>query len=152
MARSFTAFALSAACFVSLSACASTPKSSTLMTGISPADVSKTYAAGQMRSETDPVCVNFYNNAQAYMVKANTPNRGKNMLTSLGIGILASVATGGIGGMTSGIGQIAAQQTVSTAINQGGRLAINGMSDKSGPGKNIIKTATALSCPVNVTT
>lgn len=152
MRRSLTTFALSSFCMVSIAACASAPKTSTLMTGISPDDVSKTYTAGQMRAATDPVCVNFYSNAKTYLAAANKPNQGKNMVTSLGLGILASVATGGMTGIGSGIGQMAARQTVSAVVTQGGRMALKGMESNSGPGKNIVKVAEELQCPVSITT
>jgi len=151
---SLTALALSTVYLVSLSACATAPKTATLMTGISATDTAKSYADGQMRTVDDPVCVNFYNNAKTYIAEANKPNQGKNFLTRLGLGILAGVATGGIAnaGINSTVGQIAAAQTVSTAVSQGGHLALQGLNKKSGPGAKVVKVAEQLHCPINLTT
>ncbi|MEP3891523.1 MAG: hypothetical protein ABJN69_13770 [Hellea sp.] len=153
MTRSLSALALSAVYLTTLTACATAPKSETLMTGISTADATKPYPAGQMRAETDPVCVNFYKNAQTYVTEANKPNPGKNFLTTLGISVLAGVATGGIAtsGINSTVGQIAAQQVASTAIFQGSHLALKGMNKNSGPGAKIASAAAELHCPVSFT-
>lgn len=153
MTRSLSALALSTVYLVSLTACATAPKSSTLMTGISTADATKPYAAGEMRSETDPVCVNFYKNAQSYITEANKPNPGKNFLTTLGISVLAGVATGGIAssGINSTVGQIAAQQVASTAIFSGSRLALQSIDKTSGPGAKVAAAAEELHCPISFT-
>lgn len=153
MRRNITLYAIYAVSALSLSACATAPKAETLMAGISPADAAAPMAAGQMRSENDPVCVNFYDNAETYLAAANKPNHGKNFLTSVGISVLAGVATGGIAssGINSTVGQIAAQQATSTAIYQGSTLALKGMSAKSGPGAKVVKAAGELRCPINIT-
>jgi len=153
MTRSLSALALSTVYLVTLTACATAPKASTLMTGISTADVTKPFAEGQMREETDPVCQSFYKNAQTYVAEANKPNPGKNFLTTLGISVLAGAATGGIAssGISSTVGQIAAQQAASTAIYQGGNLALQGLNKSSGPGAKVISAAEKLRCPVSLT-
>ncbi|WP_026942061.1 hypothetical protein [Hellea balneolensis] len=150
MTRSLSVLALSAVYCFGLSACATAPKSETLMTGISAADMSKTYAAGQMRAEDDPVCVNFYKNARTFATESNKPNAGTQFLTSLGISVLAGVATGGIAssGINSTVGQIAAQQVASTAVYQGSNLALSG-AKKSGVQTKISAAAEQINCPIS---
>ena len=152
MSRSISALVLSAAYLVSLTACATAPKAETLMTGISTADIQKPLADGALRTETDPVCVNFYKNAQTYIAEANKPNRGGQFLKTVGISVLAGVATGGIAssGINSTVGQIAAQQAASTAVFQGSNLALNGVK-KSGVQSKISAAAEQISCPISFT-
>lgn len=151
MRRSLSALALSTVYVVTLSACATAPRAETLMAGISPADAAKPIAPGQFRAETDPVCVSFYENARTYITEANKPNPGGNFLKAVGISVLAGVATGGIAssGISSTVGQIAAQQATSTAIYQGSNMALQGMNKKSGPAAKVVKAAESLGCPVN---
>jgi len=152
MTRSLSALALSTIYIVGLTACATAPKSETLLTGISPTAMSKTFPDGQLRAETDPVCVNFYKNAQTFIAESNKPNPGGNFLKTVGISVLAGVATGGIAssGISSTVGQIAAQQAASTAVFQGSSLALNG-AKKSGIQSKITAAAEEISCPVNFT-
>jgi len=152
MTRSLSALALSTAYLVGLTACATAPKAETLMAGISPTAVAKPLADGQLRPETDPICVSFYKNAQTYIAESNKPDPGGNFLKSVGISVLAGVATGGIAtsGISSTVGQIAAQQATSAAIYQGSNLALQG-SKKSGIQSKISAAAEQVSCPVNFT-
>jgi len=92
MSRSLSAFALSTACLVALSACATAPKAETLMTGISPT-AAKPLPDGQLRAETDPLCVDFYDNAKTFIAESNKPNPGGQFLKTVGISVLAGVAT-----------------------------------------------------------
>ena len=149
MRRSLSAIALSTLYIATLSACATAPKAETLMTGISTADAAKQIAPGQLRAESDPICVSFYDNARTYIAEANKPNPGKNFLTSVGISVLAGIASGGIAssGINSTVGQIAAQQATSTAIYQGSNLALQGTNKKTT--STVIQTAENLGCPVN---
>lgn len=150
MTRSLSALALSTVYLVGLTACATAPKAETLVAGISPTAIGKPLADGQLRAETDPVCVSFYKNAQTYVAEANKPNPGGQFLTSLGISVLAGVATGGIAssGISSSVGQIAAQQTANAAIYQGSNLALQG-SKKSGIQSKISAAAEDISCPIS---
>jgi hypothetical protein len=152
MSRSFPALALSALSVFAISACATAPKSETLLTGISPTAMSKTLPAGQLRAETDPVCVDFYKNARTYTAAANKPNPGGQFLTSVGISVLAGMATGGIvnSGITNPVGRIAAQQATSTAVYQGSNLALRG-AKKSGIQSKISEAAEQVSCPITFT-
>lgn len=152
MSRSLSTLAISTAFIIGLSACATAPKTETLMTGISPTAISKPLAAGQMRAETDPVCVNFYKNAQTFAAASNKTNPGGQFFKNVGISVLAGVATGGIinSGINSTVGRIAAQQAASTAVYQGSNLAING-AKKSGIQSKVSTAAEQISCPVNFT-
>ena len=152
MSRSLSALVLSAAYIMGLSACATAPKAETLTAGISPAVMAKPLADGQMRAETDPVCVSFYKNASTYVAEANKPNPGGQFLKSVGISVLAGVATGGIvnSGINSTVGRIAAQQATATAVYQGSNLALNG-AKKSGIQSKISDAAEQISCPISFT-
>ena len=150
MTRALSALALSSVYLITLTACATAPKAETLMAGISPTAVSKPLPDGELRAETDPVCVSFYKNAQSYVTEANKPDPGGQFLKSLGISVLAGVATGGIAssGINSTVGQIAAQQAASTAIYQGSNLALQG-NKKSSIQSNISAAAEQINCPIN---
>ncbi len=152
MTRSLSALALSTVYFVGLTACATAPKAETLTAGISPAAIAKPLADGELRAETDPICVSFYKNAQTYVAEANKPNPGGQFMKSLGISVLAGVATGGIAssGISSTVGQIAAQQAASTAVYQGSNLALNG-AKKSGVQSKVSAAAEQISCPISFT-
>lgn len=152
MSRSLSTLALSAVYLVSLTACATAPKAETLMAGISPTAIGKPLADGQLRADTDPVCVDFYKNAQTFIAESNRPDPGGRFLKSIGISVLAGVATGGIAGsgINSTVGQIAAQQATSTAVFQGSNLALND-AKKKGVRSKITAAAEEISCPVNFT-
>ena len=152
MPRSLYAFTLSAVYLAGLTACATAPKTETLMAGIPPIATEKPLADGALRAETDPVCVNFYKNTATYVSEANKPNPGGQFLKTVGISVLAGVATGGIAssGINSTIGQIAAQQAASTAVFQGSNLALNGVK-KSGVQSKISAAAEQISCPISFT-
>jgi len=149
MSRSIQALALSTVYLVGLTACATAPKAETLMAGISPT-AAKPLPAGQLRAETDPICVSFYKNAQTYIAASNKPNPGGQFLKSVGIGVLAGVATGGIAtsGINSTVGQLAAQQAASAAVSQGSNLALSG-AKKSGVQSKISAAAEEISCPIS---
>lgn len=149
MFRSLSALALSAVYLISLTACATAPKAETLMTGISAA---KPLADGTLRAETDPICINFYKNAQTFIAESNKPNPGGQFLKTVGVSVLAGVVTGGIAssGINSTVGQIAAQQAASTAVFQGSNLALNG-AKKSGVQSKISAAAKQISCPISFT-
>jgi len=152
MRRILTATALSSLYLLTLSACATAPSADTLMAGIDTSNVTK-IAPGELRKPTDPVCVNFYKNAQGYLAEANKPDRGKSFLTRLGIGVLAGVASGGIAtaGIDSVVGQIAVQQVAATTIYEGSNIALQELNKANGPQAKVIKAAEEIGCPVNVT-
>jgi len=152
MTRSLSALALSTVYLVSLTACATAPKAETLMAGIPATETAKPHAEGEMRDAADPVCVSFYKNARTYAAEANKPNPGGQFLKTLGISVLAGVATGGIAssGINSTVGQIAAQQAANSAIYQGSNLALNG-AKKSGVQSKISDAAEEISCPISFT-
>lgn len=151
MSRSLSALALSSVYLFGLTACATAPKAETLMAGISPT-ITKPLPDGQLRAETDPICMSFYKNAQTYIAASNKPNPGGQFLKSVGIGVLAGVATGGIAssGINSTVGQIAAQQAASNAVSQGSHLALQG-SKKSSIQSKISAAAEQISCPISFT-
>lgn len=150
MNRALSTITLSSAFMMGLTACATAPKAETLMTGISPTAISKPLPAGQMRAETDPICVNFYKNSRTFIAESNKPDPGGNFLKTVGIGVLAGVATGGIAtsGINSTVGRIAAAQAANTAVHQGSNLALQG-AKKSSIQAKISKAAEQISCPVN---
>lgn len=134
-----------------LTACASTPPSRTLLTGIDSSAVTKSADASQIvRTAADPVCVQFYNNAVDFAKQAAQPNRGGQVLAATGLSVLAAVATNGLfSGIGSTTGQIAAQAATSQLIFQGGGAALSGLNASNGADKKIIEAAESLGCPVN---
>ena len=152
MTRSFSALALSTVLLVGLSACATAPKAETLTAGISPTEIGKPLVDGQLRAETDPVCVSFYKNAKTFVAESNKPNPGGQFFKTIGISALAGIATGGIAsaGIGSTVGQVVAQTTTSAAIYQGSNIALNG-AKKSGVQSKISTAAEQVSCPINFT-
>jgi hypothetical protein len=120
------------------------------MTGIDQTQLTKT-APGVLRNPTDPVCVNFYDNVKTYVAAANKPNPGRNLMTSLGIGVLASVATAGIVPSSLGtVGRVAASQAVNTTVTQGTGMVLKGMKENSGPGVKIKDAAAEIGCPLSL--
>ena len=141
---------LATLCVIFLSACASTPKASTLMTGISPTESAKTFPDGQLRLATDPVCETFYANAQKFVSASQGPGSGQSFLASLGLNVLSSVAAVAV--PTSGlgtVGRVAARTATVSTVSQTGRLAVRGLNKASGPGAKIAIAAEELNCPVS---
>lgn len=136
--------------FAALSGCSSVPKSSTLMTGIDTTQLSKP-APNTLRSPTDPVCLDFYANVKTYLAAANKPNKGRNFLTSLGVGVIANVATAGIVPPGLGrVGQAAAGTAVRTTVRQGSGLVLDGVKSSSKTGETITAAAADIGCPVSL--
>ena len=136
--------------FVSLSACSSVPKSSTLTTGIDKTQLAQN-ASGTLRSQSDPICIQFYDNVETYIAAANKPNSGGKFLTSLGLGMAASIATAGIipAGMGR-VGQAAASTAVSSTVRQGGGLVLQGIKPSSATGTKISEAAAEIGCPLQL--
>ncbi len=151
MLRSLSKISLSAVCAVTLAACASTPSSSTLLTGISPTEAAKSFPAGQSRLATDPVCETFYANTKTFIAESKQPGTGSRFFSNLGLSVLSGVATASLptAGITNTAGRIAAQRAASSAISQGGRLTVNEVKKSSAPGAKIAKMAEELNCPVS---
>jgi len=136
-----------------LTACATS--SSTLLTGIDSDAIAQSADASSKvtRSAADPVCSQFYDNAVTYSKEARKPNPGGQILASTGIGVLASVATGGLlGGLGTGVGGVAARQATSQIIRQSGGTAIAGLNSNDKIDAKIIEAADKLGCPVQLNT
>jgi len=149
MISTFKTTIVSALILVSVSACSTMPKSSTLMAGIDETQLSQ-IAPNTLRGASDPVCVNFYKNAQQFIAEANKPNPGRNFLTNLGVSVLAGVATAGVvpSGLST-VGQMAASQAVSSTVSQGSGLVLQGMKQNSGATAKITEAAAEIGCPVS---
>lgn len=146
----FKTSVISSLVFVSLSACSSVPKSSTLMTGIDKTQLTQS-APGTSRTATDPVCIRFYDNVKTYVAAANKPNHGRNFLTSLGVGVIASAATAGI--VPSGlgtVGRVAASQAVNATVYAGSGMVLRGIKANSGQGTKISEAAAEIGCPISL--
>ena len=152
--RNMTALALSAAL---LTACASTPSSNILLTGISDADLAAKPAnvdVNGLRAASDPVCVQFYENSVAFARAAETkqPNPWGQFAAATGISVAAAVLTNGLfRDSGNSVGAIAARSATSQAIFIGSNQALSGLNSSRGSDKKIIEQAEKLSCPVNVT-
>jgi hypothetical protein len=135
-----------------LTACASTPPSSTLLTGISAADMAakpSNVDVNGLRAASDPVCQKFYANAVGFAKAANKPNTGGQILAATGVSVLASVVTNGLlGGVGNSVGGIAAQTAASQLIFTGGNAALSGLNSSRASDKVIIEKAGDVSCPV----
>lgn len=143
--------AISSLILLSLTACSSVPKSSTLTAGIDKTQLTA-IAPDTLRAATDPVCVSFYDNAKTFIAEANKPNPGGNFMKNLGVSVLAGVVTGGLvpTGLGS-VGQLAANQAVASSVTQGSGLVLQGMSANSTATKKITSAAAEIGCPVSVT-
>lgn len=135
-----------------VSACATS--SSTLLTGIDrDLAVSSTSTGTPVtRTASDPVCEQFYRNAVTYSQEARKPNAGGQILASTGLGVLATLATGGLlGGLGSGVGGLAVRQATSQLIFNGGGAALSGLNSADKIDARIIEAANDLGCPVQTT-
>jgi len=145
------AFAASA---MALSACATTPPTSTLLNGITQADLNAKPASvdvNGLRAANDPVCAQFYQNSVQFAQAAGRPNPFGQILTATGVSVLASVATNGLlGGGSNSVGDIAARSATSQLIFTGSSAALSGLNASRGPDKKIIAQAAEIKCPVNL--
>jgi len=136
-----------------LSACASTPPTRNLLNGISAAELASAPSnvdVNGLRAATDPICVQFYENAVGFAQASGKPNAFGQILTATGVSVLASVATNGLIGGGSGVGDIAARSATSQLIFAGSSTALSGLNASRGPDRKIIAQAEALKCPVNL--
>lgn len=142
-----------AASALMLTACASTPPTRTLLTGIDSTALAKAADTSQtpvLRATTDPVCTQFYANAVDFAKQARQPNVGGQILAATGISALASIATNGLlSGIGSQTGRIAAQAATSQLIYTGGNAALSGLNASNSADKKVIDAAQSLGCPVN---
>jgi len=145
---------LLSAALLSLSACATTPSTDTLFTGLNTGTLSKTAAVSATKlSASDPTCVTFYENAINFQTAANKPNPGASILSSVALQTLASVVTLGVAGAGIGgtVGQIAAQSAAQSATYQAGALALKGLSQNNPARQKIQTAADQLGCPISFT-
>jgi len=134
-----------------LSACASTPTPNKLFAGIDDAALKAPVAPASGRTASDPVCVKFYQNTQTYLQKAANPSGVSQFLTQVGVGVLAGVATQGIGAsIGSTAGRVAVQSAASSAIYSGSGLALRELSKNKAADAKIIALAEQIGCPVAV--
>ena len=139
---------------IALSACATTPPSSTLLNGITQADLDAkptSVDVNGLRVASDPVCTQFYQNSVQFAQAAGRPNPFGQILTATGVSVLASVATNGL--LSSGsnsVGDIAARSATSQLIFAGSNAALSGLNASRGPDRKIIAQAEKINCPVNL--
>jgi len=137
-----------------LTACSTTPPSSTLLNGISAADIAakpSNVDVNGLRAASDPVCQTFYANSVTFAKAASRPSPGGQILAATGISVLASVATNGLlGGVGNSVGGIAAQTATSQLIYSGGNVALSGLNASRTGDKRIIEKAAEINCPVNL--
>jgi len=135
-----------------LTACSSTPPSSTLLNGITAAEMAakpSNLDVNGLRAASDPVCQKFYANAVSFAKTANQPNPGGQILAATGVSVLASVVTNGLlGGVGNSVGGIAAQTAASQLIFTGGNVALSGLNSSRRGDKLIIDKAGEINCPV----
>lgn len=148
--RISTSAILVSICSLTLVSCASVPQQDQLMTGID--TTTMTQATATKRATSDPVCVNFYNNVASFQKQAAKSKGGQNFLASVGINVLAAVATQGIvpTGIGSTAGRVAAYSAASSVTSQGSRIAIKQLSSSNRADKKIIEAAAQIGCPVSI--
>ncbi len=133
-----------------LASCASVPRQDQLLTGI---DATK-LAQGSVTklSATDTTCVDFYNNVTEFQKQAQKSKGGQNFLASLGLNVVAAVATQGIipAGITSTAGRVAVASAASSVTSQGTRIALRELNSSDRADAKIIEVAGQIGCPVVV--
>jgi len=149
MRRSLTLL-LTSAVALSLSACASVPSQTQLMSGIDKTQLTQT--AAKTRSATDPVCVDFYNNVVEYQKKAQASKGSQNFLARLGLNVAAALLTQQIipTGIASETGRIATQVAAGSAVSQGTNIALRELNSTNRADAKIIEVASEIGCPVNI--
>lgn len=138
---------------LSLVSCASVPKQDQLMAGIDSSKISPVTAKGTVtqRATTDPVCVSFYDNVNEFEKQAQKSKKGNQFMSSLGLNVLASVATAGI--IPSGLGTVgnaAVYSAAGSVTAQGKQIAIRQLNSSDRADAKIIETAAQLGCPVAI--
>lgn len=135
---------------LSLVSCASVPQQDQLMAGIDSSKISQ--GAVTKLTATDPVCVSFYNNVNEFQRQAQKSQGGKNFMSSLGLNVLASVATAGLvpAGIGSQVGRAAAYSAASSVTSQGSRIAIRELNSSDRADAKIIESAAQIGCPVAI--
>ncbi|WP_371397215.1 hypothetical protein [Fretibacter rubidus] len=134
---------------LTLTACASTPKTDMLTQGLDQSAMQSVVPDKAMRQSSDPVCAQFYVNAQNYIHAANTPSQGSRFMTNVGVSVLSAVVGSGVGaGIGSQVGRVAVQSAASQAIYQGSGIALQELSKDSTSEAKVIETAAQLRCPV----
>lgn len=134
---------------LSLASCASVPSQNQLMAGIDSSKI--TQGSATKLASTDATCVNFYNNVNEFQKQAAKAKGGQNFMASLGLNVLASVATAGIipAGL-SPVGQVAASSAASSVTSQGNQIALRQLNSSDRADAKIIETAAQIGCPVSV--
>lgn len=137
---------------LSLVSCASVPQQDQLMAGIDSSKISQGTAT--KRTPTDPVCVNFYNNVNEFQKQAQKSKSGNNFMSSLGLNVLASVATAGLvpAGIGGQVGRAAAYSAAGSVTAQGKKIAIRELNSSDRADAKIIESAAQVGCPVAITT
>lgn len=134
---------------LTLAACASTPKTDLLTKGLDQSAMQSVSPVNGLRAASDPVCVQFYTNAQNYIQAANTPSQGSRLLANVGVSVLSAVVGSGVGaGIGSQVGRVAVQSAASQAIYQGSGIALQELSKDSTAEAKVIEVAENLRCPV----
>ncbi len=144
-------FSLLGTAILSLSACATTPKTDTLFTGINASQLNNATSGAAKLNANDPTCQTFYANAVTFRQAAAQPNPGNRILANTALstlGSLASVAVGGLG-IGSTVGQVAARTAASTTTRQAGAQAINGLKSNDPTRQKIQAAADQLGCPIS---
>lgn len=107
--------------------------------------------AAMQRTAEDPVCLQFYGNAAQYLARNKSSGGGSGIIKTVGLGILAGVASGGVSaiGIGSAFIETAVASTANQIVFQGGQKIL---SDTAGPKTadpmlNVSASAERLGCP-----
>jgi len=134
-----------------LASCASVPQQDNLLAGIDTSKLSA-QAPTTKRATSDPVCTEFYNNVNTFEKQAQKAKGGKNFLASMGLNVVAAVATQGIvpAGIGSTAGRVAAYSAASSVTSQGTRIALRQLNSSDRADAKIIDVANQIGCPVSI--
>jgi len=135
---------------LALASCASVPQQNQLLAGI---DATKVTANPATKlSPSDATCVNFYNNVNSFQKQAQKAKGGQNFLASLGLNVVAAVATRGLvpAGIGSTAGRVAAYSAASSVTSQGTRIALRELNSSDRADAKIIEVANQIGCPVAI--
>lgn len=132
-----------------LASCASVPTQTQLTAGINQNQL----AQGAMvnREPTDPVCVEFYDNVDAFHRTAKKgPSGFESFLSVVGVSVAAAVVADEIvpKRIRSRTGRIAARTAAHTATSYGGHLLLRDIHSTKRADSKIISVAEELGCPI----
>jgi len=148
--RSLTSTFILSAAALSLAACASVPSQTELTEGINAQQIAQ--YSGKTRQATDPVCLDFYDNVEAFQKQAQSNSGTKSFFSRLGANVATAVVTSKV--VPSGIGnqttRVATRSAAGTVTQSGKQIALKELNSSDRADAKIISVANELGCPVTI--